>query len=68
MPSYLKEQRQINPTVEVDEKMACKAQDIITSFISDDYLEYIFDEKSAHVMRVVKDTFRQANLKQIKLN
>ena len=26
------------------------AQDIITSFISDDYLEYIRDEKSAHGM------------------
>ena len=30
--------------------MDCMAQDIITSFISDDYLEYIRDEKSAHGM------------------
>ena len=29
-------------------KMECKAQDSITSFKSDDYLEYIRDEKSAH--------------------
>ena len=31
-------------------KMDCKAQYIISSFISDDYLQYIRDEKSAQGM------------------
>ena len=42
------------------EKIDCKAQDIITSFISDDYLEYIRDESTAFGMwKVLQDNFQR---------